>query len=268
MLFAGLTFSPFRARLSDPATYTVSEAQRQKYLLAQIFEGYAAATDTPVHLYAKELHEMYPAAKLIVTIRDEDDWWESYQKVARVALNPWLGLLWWPIPGMRHYQQFITVMRAGRWRELYFTQNEVEAGKFLYARHMEYLQRELGDALRVFNVKDGWAPLCEILGVDVPDVPFPRLNDGTALQQAFVHNINVAKVLWAGILGGAAGAVFVGWRTGLIHLRSRPWGCRSLRVGSKVCRLRRYRSLSVVCTARYNRPSLHPCDIVSLHRTC
>lgn len=28
-----------------------------------------------------------------------------------------------------------------------------------------------------FNVKQGWEPLCSFLGVDVPDVPFPRLND-------------------------------------------------------------------------------------------
>ena len=207
-----------RARLSDPATYTVSEAQRQKYLLAQIFEGYAAAVDTPVFLYAKELRELYPDAKFIVTIRDEDSWWESFQKMAGNAVNPWLGLLWWPIPGMRHYRQYISVMRAGRWRELYYKQNEVAMGKFIYARHMEYLQRELGDTIHFFNVKDGWAPLCEILGVDVPDVPFPHLNDAAALQQVFAVNMKAAKIVWAGILGGVAGAVFMGRRTGVVHL--------------------------------------------------
>ena len=30
--------------------------------------------------------------------------------------------------------------------------------------------------LLVFQVKDGWAPLCEFLGMDVPDEDFPRTN--------------------------------------------------------------------------------------------
>ncbi|MCA9698204.1 MAG: hypothetical protein KC431_11820, partial [Myxococcales bacterium] len=27
------------------------------------------------------------------------------------------------------------------------------------------------------EVKQGWAPLCEFLGVPVPDLPFPHVND-------------------------------------------------------------------------------------------
>ena len=218
-----------RARLSDPATYTVSEAQRQKYLLAQILEGYAAAMDTPVCLYAKELRELYPDAKFIVTIRDEDSWWESYRQMTQFTRNPWLGLSWWPIPGMRHYRQYIRVMRAVRWGKLRFTQDEVATEKVMYARHMEYLQRELGDMMYFFNVKDGWAPLCEILEVDVPDIPFPHLNDATALQQAFASNTKAGQILWAGILGGAAGTIFMGWRMGLFHLLKHV-GDRTLQV--------------------------------------
>ena len=28
-----------------------------------------------------------------------------------------------------------------------------------------------------FRLGDGWEPLCKFLGVEVPDVPFPRVND-------------------------------------------------------------------------------------------
>jgi hypothetical protein len=31
--------------------------------------------------------------------------------------------------------------------------------------------------LLVYQVRDGWAPLCAFLGVPVPDEPFPRTND-------------------------------------------------------------------------------------------
>ena len=33
------------------------------------------------------------------------------------------------------------------------------------------------DRLLVYQVKDGWGPLCDFLGVPVPDEPFPRTND-------------------------------------------------------------------------------------------
>ncbi len=40
--------------------------------------------------------------------------------------------------------------------------------------------REVVPAKRplVFAIGDGWVPLCDFLGLPVPDTPFPRLNDG------------------------------------------------------------------------------------------
>ncbi len=40
------------------------------------------------------------------------------------------------------------------------------------------MQRNISpDRLLVWSVGDGWEPLCRFLEVDVPDTPFPRLND-------------------------------------------------------------------------------------------
>ena len=33
------------------------------------------------------------------------------------------------------------------------------------------------DRLLLFQAKEGWQPLCEFLGVPVPDVPYPNIND-------------------------------------------------------------------------------------------
>lgn len=32
------------------------------------------------------------------------------------------------------------------------------------------------DQLLVWNVKDGWGPLCDFLGLSIPDKPFPHKN--------------------------------------------------------------------------------------------
>ena len=46
-----------------------------------------------------------------------------------------------------------------------------------YKERIEEVKRVVpADKLLVFEVADGWEPLCKFLGVDVPDVPFPAIN--------------------------------------------------------------------------------------------
>ena len=40
------------------------------------------------------------------------------------------------------------------------------------------------DQFLVFNVKEGWAPLCQFLGKVVPDEPFPNVNESAELMTA------------------------------------------------------------------------------------
>jgi hypothetical protein len=47
-----------------------------------------------------------------------------------------------------------------------------------FERHTQQVKESLPpEKLLVFDVKEGWEPLCRFLGVAVPDKPFPRLND-------------------------------------------------------------------------------------------
>lgn len=59
-----------------------------------------------------------------------------------------------------------------------------------YAEHMEYLKRVVpAERLFLSDVKDGWEPLCQILVCDVPDIPFPRVNDGEATDELIKKQI-------------------------------------------------------------------------------
>ena len=62
------------------------------------------------------------------------------------------------------------------------------------------------------SVKDGWAALCKILNLPVPDVPFPHANDADAVQAFMQDFIKVALFRWAGIIGVAAVAGYGLWR--------------------------------------------------------
>ena len=82
------------------------------------------------------------------------------------------------------------------------------AGRFLdpafaravFVAHIEEVKRVVPpERLLVYNVAEGWAPLCEFLGVPVPDEPFPRLNEREFLR-AMARRIKLASILGPGLL--------------------------------------------------------------------
>lgn len=53
-----------------------------------------------------------------------------------------------------------------------------------FRRWNRRMQEEIPrDRLLVYEVSQGWAPLCEFLGRPVPDEPFPHANTRTELAQ-------------------------------------------------------------------------------------
>jgi hypothetical protein len=55
----------------------------------------------------------------------------------------------------------------------------------VFNRHIDEVRKQIpADRLLVYEVAEGWEPLCAFLGVDVPDAPFPNVNNtGEFLRQ-------------------------------------------------------------------------------------
>lgn len=65
-----------------------------------------------------------------------------------------------------------------------------------YEAHIAKVKATIpAEQLLVFNVKDGWAPLCNFLGKPVPEFPFPSVNDSSSLE-ATKRVIMVAVYAW------------------------------------------------------------------------
>ena len=75
------------------------------------------------------------------------------------------------------------------------------------------------ERLLVFEVADGWGPLCEFLDVLEPDMPFPRVNDRATMRRRFrrVRYLTRGVPVAVATLGAAGAALFVRRR-----LRLRP----------------------------------------------
>jgi hypothetical protein len=142
-----------------------------------LFEGYQATVDWPGCNFYREFLRLYPEAKVVLTVRDPGRWYDSARQTiyhARHAFPAWVTPL---LPRLRHLMPMLDRLI---WEGVFggrFGDRDQAIGVF--ERHNEEVMRTVpADRLLVYEVKDGWGPLCEFLGVPVPeDRPFPHLND-------------------------------------------------------------------------------------------
>ncbi len=203
------------------ASVTIAERVYQKFLIAKQLEGFVAVADAPCNMYAEILMDLYPDAKVIVTTRDERKWWQSIAPVVQKSeKKAYTNILFFWVPGLRHWAAFVDLSRYGRYGELYYTNGELGPGPYCYARHYDYLERVVPkEKLHYYDVKTGWAPLCEILQLPIPEVDFPFENDAMVIESAFKKAAYLGMSLWACFLTGVtalAGGVLYATRHRLI----------------------------------------------------
>lgn len=155
-------------------------AERKAMDWETLFVDFHSAVDWPVSLFYKELMEVYPNAKVLLNIRDSEAWYESVLQTVYVARGMTLAM---PEDAM--------FARAGRMLDTLAWQGLLH-GRFEdkpYAISVfEQCNQDVkdfvpADRLLVWNVKEGWEPLCSFLGVAMPNTPFPRVNDAEEFRQ-------------------------------------------------------------------------------------
>ncbi|HZL94905.1 MAG TPA: sulfotransferase [Vicinamibacterales bacterium] len=135
-----------------------------------IYRGYESAVDWPTAGFFRELIRAYPSAKFVLTHRSPDKWADSFgatiQKlVAEKDQAPPEMKAWLEMAGE-------VIAKTGFPADL-------DRGGLIkaFVAHNEAVKSTiLAKQLLVYEVKDGWAPLCEFLAVPVPAGPFPRTN--------------------------------------------------------------------------------------------
>ena len=130
-----------------------------------IFKDYRAMVDYPGAQYWRELAAYYPDAKILHTVRDPDQWFDSTQATIFAPDSPALR----PGPGQEFFQTIL-----GQFGE--YLHDRAFMTDF-FRRHTENVIAAIpAERLLVYRVNQGWGPLCEFLDVQVPAVPFPAEN--------------------------------------------------------------------------------------------
>ncbi|QFU89373.1 sulfotransferase family protein [Amycolatopsis sp. YIM 10] len=159
-----------REILGNPdATATWTDALRgDRDALRAAVAGYRATLDFPGCLLWRELAELFPDAKVLLSVRDPESWYRSA-----------VGTIFDPVMA-----EVVAKLGAGT-GDLMTAMAERGYGHFgedetiaWFVRHNKEVEAAVpADRLLVYRVTDGWEPLCEFLGVPVPAEPFPRAND-------------------------------------------------------------------------------------------
>ena len=155
-----------------------------------IFKGFKASVDFPSSTYYRELLEHFPDAKVILTTRDVDKWYAS----TAATIYPLTQLMPpWLVRRVPRIRKLNDVVIGTIWDGLFQGRFEDEAfTKQIFTDYEAEVKRQVpADQLLVFNVAEGWEPLCAFLGCTVPDKPFPHLNDA----KSFKNRLRVLKAL-------------------------------------------------------------------------
>jgi hypothetical protein len=150
-----------------------------------LFQGYNSIVDFPGSMYYKELHNYYPEAKVILSVRDPESWYQSALKTI-YAFDPGPAikiklLLKMPFSSTaRNLFKVIQLNDKSIWKKFFegkFEDKAYAINKF--NTHIEEVKQTIPEnQLLIFEAKDGWQPLCEFLNKPIPETPYPRSNKG------------------------------------------------------------------------------------------
>lgn len=136
-----------------------------------LFRGYRAAVDWPAAGFWKELAGLHPDSLVVLSLRDPESWWESADATILPAIRELpddasaFGREWHAM-----VTEVIENTFAGDPRDR-------DSSIAAFEAHVAAVRRDCPRGrLLEWRVEEGWKPLCDALGVPVPEEPFPRAN--------------------------------------------------------------------------------------------
>lgn len=137
-----------------------------------LFNGYSAFCDWPAAAYWRELIQAYPEAKVVLTWRTADSWWNSFANTILEAI-----LRRDPLHPLALTLIADTVF-GGR-------PDDRAHAIGVYRDYVEQVMAEVPPGrLLIHRLGDGWPALCSHLGVPIPDEPYPRGNSTREFREA------------------------------------------------------------------------------------
>ena len=136
----------------------------------KLFQGYQAAVDWPSCNFWREQMQAFPEAKVILTLRNSESWYESVMKTI------------WQVSKERRANganEALSLMVFELiWDGIF--NGRMSDKDYVIAQYEKHNQRVIDEVpkekLLVFEAKEGWPSLCEFLGCSIPETGYPNVN--------------------------------------------------------------------------------------------
>lgn len=153
-----------------------------------VYRDFRSTVDWPGARFWRELVARCPSARVILTVRDPERWYDSaYHSIYQATLARRDGALSEDPRSRRMGELIDAIVWDGTFHGRF---GDRDHALKVFAEHNAAVRREVpAGRLLVYEAGQGWEPLCDFLGVPVPDEPYPRLND----RAAFADRLTQAK---------------------------------------------------------------------------
>lgn len=130
-----------------------------------MYKDVDAVTDAPSNVFFRDILEAFPDSKVILTVRDNEEIWAQSMKGQLMAEFHGLAALPWriaclPSPTGRRFTRLMDIITYSL-----MGMKKAEVTYFLkkhYRDHNAFVKSVVrADKLLLYNVKEGWAPLCK-----------------------------------------------------------------------------------------------------------
>ena len=137
---------------------------------------YVSCVDWPTAYYWPQLVETFPEARVILTWRTAESWWESFEKTI--------------LPGILSFTETEETTKNTELigpRVFHDRPDDRKHCMAVYEANVAAVKEQVpDDQLLVHKLGDGWEPLCAHLGVPVPGIPYPHSNNAESFQKEFL----------------------------------------------------------------------------------
>jgi len=217
-LLGGKIYHGFESDMDDKADFWLRAAENPDCVSAEDWReflsgrGYTAGVGEPLALFYKEVGAAYPEAKFLLNTRDPHSWYRSMRtaiiKPRGYLERPPISWIFSLFSIERNKQLFHRVralsaeklgLNHSSWSAVYA--GEEAAVQFFTSWQQLMIKTIPAEKLLVYNVKEGWEPLAKLVGAEVPDEPFPQINDGATISLIVIGGYYILVIVLPILLG-------------------------------------------------------------------
>jgi Sulfotransferase domain len=149
----------------------------------RVFDGWESTVDWPACTFWEEIWQVFPDAKVLLSVRDPEAWYASCRKSIHASAQ---AAVKGELEGgsVEVSPEAMKLINGLIWNGTFEGRFDDKAFAIdVFNRHNEDVKGKVpADKLLVYEISEGWEPLCDFLEVPVPETSMPHLNDATSFR--------------------------------------------------------------------------------------